>query len=377
MSGHIVDQLQLEANNLSRNELQAYLKSHNKPATGTTATLRQIYLETRHSCSSTGNSAAWMSYPPFVASPAVKITNKMKPSPAKAKAPPSGEKRLKKYRPTCSRGVQDRIARARNQRLFLVEPPTPPAAAAAGNEDGSNSLSRECTVLGSTGNVYKVTLAHLVHCTCPDHAKGNVCKHILFVMLKVVGLPATSPLVHQAALLSNELREIFAMLDQRMAQVGRNGGVMANARVREAYQDLTSPAPKCAQQDDDDENDKKLETTLTGTARQPIEHEDCPICFDPLLPDGGNQKKEQIVFCRAVCGYNFHKTCMASWKTQSSTCPNCRAEWVDDSSSTGAGVVVSSPEGYTNLGRLQGQRTTRDTSTYSEWYGRNKRRRRF
>ena len=306
-----------------------------------------------------------------------------------AKAPP-GEKRLKKYRPTCSRGVRDRIARARTQRLFLVEPPTPPTATTGvGNRGDSsrNCLRRECTVLGSTGNIYKVSIGHLMHCTCPDHLKGNVCKHILFVMLKVVGLPTTSPLVYQAALLSNELEDIFAILDQRMGRVGRGGGgdgggVMANARVREAYQDMMSPTSKCPPTElcELNDNDNEAEITLTGTTRRPIEEEDCPICFDSLSPDG-DQKKEQIVFCRAVCGYNFHKTCMTNWMTQSSTCPNCRADWLGDnnaaSTSTRDGVVMSSPEGYTNLGRLQGQRTTRDTSTYSEWYGQNKRRRRF
>lgn len=277
-------------------------------------------------------------------------------------------KRLKKYRPTCSRKVQERIARARTQRLFLVEPPTKPA----GNEI---DMIRECTVLGSTGNIYKVIIGPLVQCTCPDHQQGNICKHILFVMLKVVGLPENSPLLYQAALVSGELKNIFELLDKRMAQVGRTngGGVMANSRVRKAYQDLTSPA-KPKQEEDFKDNDEQ-EKTLTGAARQPTEGGECPICFDPLLPAGSNQRKEQIVFCKAMCGYNFHKVCMSTWKTQSSTCPNCRAEWLENDESFAARAAVSSPEGYTNLGRLQGQSTARDTSSYSEWFGKKKRRR--
>ena len=34
---------------------------------------------------------------------------------------------------------------------------------------------------GSTGNVYHVTISKLPHCTCPDNAKGNQCKHIVYV----------------------------------------------------------------------------------------------------------------------------------------------------------------------------------------------------
>ena len=38
---------------------------------------------------------------------------------------------------------------------------------------------------GSTGNVYTIVIQHLPTCDCPDYGKGNHCKHLLFVMLKV------------------------------------------------------------------------------------------------------------------------------------------------------------------------------------------------
>ncbi len=34
---------------------------------------------------------------------------------------------------------------------------------------------------GTTGNLYTVTINHLPTCTCPDHLKGNMCKHIIYV----------------------------------------------------------------------------------------------------------------------------------------------------------------------------------------------------
>ena len=46
------------------------------------------------------------------------------------------------------------------------------------------------------------------HCTCPDHAKGNVCKHILFVMLRALRLAPDDPLVWQRALLKSEARRL-------------------------------------------------------------------------------------------------------------------------------------------------------------------------
>jgi hypothetical protein len=41
------------------------------------------------------------------------------------------------------------------------------------------------TVLGSTGNVYDVDVKKFPDCSCPDCGRGNLCKHILFVMMKV------------------------------------------------------------------------------------------------------------------------------------------------------------------------------------------------
>ena len=277
------------------------------------------------------------------------------------------EKRLKRYRTSCSRKVQERIARAKTQRLFLVEAPT-----ATPTTVNDSTSSRECTVLGSTGNVYTVTIGPLVTCTCPDHSKGNVCKHILFVLLKVVGLPETSPLLYQAALVSQERQELFAMLDARMTRVGRRSSsgvvIMANAKVQQAYRDLMSPEKA---------QEPETDTTITGTPRQSTDDADCPICFDPLVSQNSNSGL--LVFCRAQCGSNFHKTCMTAWKKQcvgKPTCPNCRSDWLDDSAAAVTTSGVSSPEGYTNLGRLQGQRTERDTSTYSEWMGHYHKRRR-
>jgi len=43
----------------------------------------------------------------------------------------------------------------------------------------ANPHEQKFYVLGSVGNVYTVTISHIPSCTCPDHAKGNLCKHIV------------------------------------------------------------------------------------------------------------------------------------------------------------------------------------------------------
>lgn len=36
-------------------------------------------------------------------------------------------------------------------------------------------------IAGSTGNMYSVHIGLSPSCTCPDHQKGNQCKHIIYV----------------------------------------------------------------------------------------------------------------------------------------------------------------------------------------------------
>jgi hypothetical protein len=257
----------------------------------------------------------------------------------KAKAPV--EKRARRYRSTCPDKLQERILRAATQRLYLVR-----------RDEMDPDSATECkkcnfVVLGSTGNVYTVTLQDVPHCTCPDFAKKNdLCKHILFVFLKVVGLPVTNPLVYQRALLTNELREIFSILAQR-----RVGGtsVLANDRVRESYARL--------------EGGETLEEEDVGVKRRALDEGDCdcPICFDPM--SGG----ADTTFCRAMCGNNFHAECIRIWlrEQRDKTCPNCRQPWDDGKASQHQHPgTPTSPEGYVNLGTIQGQSSTRDTSTY-------------
>jgi hypothetical protein len=56
--------------------------------------------------------------------------------------------------------------------------------------------------------VYRVQVGRHPSCTCPDAAKGNVCKHYLYCMLRVLRLRQDDPLVWQKALLSSEAEEV-------------------------------------------------------------------------------------------------------------------------------------------------------------------------
>jgi hypothetical protein len=278
----------------------------------------------------------------------------------KAKAPV--EKRAKNYRSKCPDKLQERILRAATQRLYLVRRDEVNVDPDANNDDGECKCN--FVVLGSTGNVYTVTLQDVPHCTCPDFVrKQDLCKHVLFVYLKVVGLPVSNPLVYQKALLRTELREIFSILSQRRVG-GTVASVLANDRVRESYARLENGGTALEEGD--------LADNAGGVKRRALDEgeSDCPICFDPM--SGG----ADTTFCRAMCGNNFHAECIRIWlrEQRDKTCPNCRQPW-DDGKATASQHQQSptSPEGYVNLGTIQGQPIRRDTSTYrSSPYKRNR-----
>ena len=71
----------------------------------------------------------------------------------------------------------DRLYRALGQRMYLIDQT---------EKSTTNDLRREYTVLGSTGNVYKVEIGKIVSCNCPDQQLP--CKHIIFVMLRCMHL---------------------------------------------------------------------------------------------------------------------------------------------------------------------------------------------
>jgi hypothetical protein len=178
---------------------------------------------------------------------------------------------------------------------------------------------------GSTGNVYTVRIDRVPRCDCPDGQKNGTCKHILYVMDKV--LKAPQHLVYQAGLLTSELEEIFAK------------------------------APRG--------------DTAKIAGQKPLDADDCPICFC------GFEKGEQVVWCKAQCGSNIHTACFAQWKKTKGpdnvTCVMCRQPWQEGETEkvaevlkTGKGKVVEG--GYVNVADELGMSGERDYSSYNPWF---------
>ncbi|KAG7123256.1 Mitogen-activated protein kinase kinase kinase 1 like [Verticillium longisporum] len=246
---------------------------------------------------------------------------------------PKSEKRQRRFRSQPPHSFYTIYERALSQRFYVIKR----------EREGTAECPEESIELaGSTGNVYDIHVGQNSSCNCPHALQGNQCKHILYVMARV--LRASFQHVYQLALLSSELREIFAA-----------------APPIDSKDALDAAKDPSASVDD---------------RRKPVEG-DCPICFDGL----DASSNEKVVWCRAACGQNIHRDCFQTWaktKRQSEvTCPFCRSVWEGDEEmvKTIKGSYVNG-EGYVNVADQLGISGVRDTSSYSRyssrrrpWYG--------
>lgn len=242
-------------------------------------------------------------------------------APAQASGTAADERRYAPWRKSCSSATLERIERAQGQRMYLIkQEPTESCT------DGGPA--RRFVVLGTTGNAYTVMLDSIVSCDCPDAARGNVCKHQLFVFLRVLRLPPSSPLIYQRALLSSERAKIFATRRRPEQRA------LASASVQEAFAEATGTSSASSAKDTGKEQ--------SAADHRGSEDDDCPICFEVL-------GKEKLQVCKA-CSNALHEDCFRQWARQKRgdiTCPFCRTEWVTDAPKASGGC--SHVAGYLNF----------------------------
>ena len=243
------------------------------------------------------------------------------------------EKRGAPYRSQPTSGTMIRILRAARQRLYLVT-----------GTDNSTSENRrmDFQVLGSTGNLYSVEISKRPTCTCPDHLRrNNLCKHIIFTFVKVLGVSTANPVIWQKALLQSELKIVFDNASERLAHLGN--AVKANSRIIRA---VTGVDDDGAKDDGDNDGGVKLREITNDTT--------CPICFDNIV------ETDEVVYCRTTCGNPVHTKCMDVWiaqkrKTRAQiTCVYCRSPWEDPRNSSGSSVSggMFNNHGYENFSNL-------------------------
>ncbi|KAL3655684.1 hypothetical protein CASFOL_000080 [Castilleja foliolosa] len=188
------------------------------------------------------------------------------------------------HRFTPSQPFSDRIVRAVSHHLRLLH--------------RADSLF---FILGATGNVYTVSISAAPSCTCPDRA--TPCKHILFVLIRVLGLPLDDPSLWRRTLRPCQL--------SRLLSLPTSGEALAGVALRERFHQLffrggvgRSRRPEVAAAEGG------------GGA--------CPVCLEEM------GREDRVVGC-GTCKNVIHEECFLAWKRscrrRSATCVLCRARW--------------------------------------------------
>lgn len=149
----------------------------------------------------------------------------------------------------------------------------------------------EYLIQGSQDNTWVVHLdAMHAECTCPDHTqRGTVCKHLIFVLNRVLHKPVTG---------TQTVRELLHDVPAVLPPVS-TGECASDVlmRIWRAHPDWQEP-------------------------RYTVGAE-CPVCFDVM-----DATHEYIWWCRRQCGNTVHRECFETCaRLGNSRCPLCRAPY--------------------------------------------------
>lgn len=252
----------------------------------------------------------------------------------------SSEKRILRSRSKCPKALCDNQARALTQKFCLLANPKVPYNWRGILKHYKPTLKRSAIavdfeVAGSTGNMYNVTLDFVPTCTCPNYAKKqDICKHIFYVLYKVVGVPRSSTVAFQKAYLSSEYKFLLETLESSGFADNVNNGKEAIKKVSYKRKSVSSGRYFC-------HGCGKQIKTHEGKVRCPNRHS-CgavyhEICLG-IMPD--------------LSGLSI-KNDMMRKDTHTTNCM-CRKCY----------TCFDHEQGYINVAHVTGQSRVRDTSTY-------------
>ncbi|KAF0904826.1 hypothetical protein E2562_037601 [Oryza meyeriana var. granulata] len=218
-----------------------------------------------------------------------------------------------------TRRVASRIIRALQHQLRLL-----------------HRAGAEFFVLGATGNVYTVTLATTPACTCPDPAVP--CKHILFVLLRVLGLSLDEACVWRQSLRPCQVARLVG------TPTCGDGDVLAGPRARERFHQLWSARAAAAKAEQDRRRRREDQAGASAAASSGrLDGAACPVCLEEMSPPPQQQHQQAqgggatatapqpVLLTCGTCRNSVHTECFARWKRsrarRAATCVVCRARW--------------------------------------------------
>ena len=179
-----------------------------------------------------------------------------------------------------------RIERCYTDNIYLIESVPP---------DSEDDTERTYVIMGHSGHVYNVTISHRPKCTCPDfYLRGNRCKHIYFVLIRIMNIDNVTDKYYSADDLTDMFRNI-PPIAQNLMYKGSDVEINEGKEVEQKFE----------------------------------EGDICPICLDPL------ENGKELDFCRYSCGKTIHSKCFSMWvKSKGSICVFCRAQWYNANASS-------------------------------------------
>jgi hypothetical protein len=180
--------------------------------------------------------------------------------------------------------MDGRKVRAKVQKLYLIER-KPPA----------DKYIRGFAIMGSTGNLYDVTITYTPKCTCPDYVtRHKRCKHIYFILMRIMGIEKGKE--DEPEFTKYKLTRMFSK------NIIINNDVIANDNIQAKYNKIKNS------------DGSKIEL-------KPLD-DLCPVCLDDL------NNGDPVEYCKFSCGKPIHIDCFAMWtKVKPKNCLTCNAHW--------------------------------------------------
>ena len=187
--------------------------------------------------------------------------------------------------------ISDAISRKNRgltQTLFLIEViPT---------EDENE---KKFAVMGTTGNIYDVTISTYLECTCPDFVhRGKRCKHIYFILIKVMKFDKNSK---KLKFNEEDLQKLFINIPNITSNL------IVDRSIKDKYDKFFH---------------KHITTSEEIIVKIQAIDDICPICMEDLK-DGNS-----LDYCKYSCGKSIHELCFSMWcKKNTASCVFCRQSW--------------------------------------------------
>jgi E3 ubiquitin-protein ligase ZSWIM2 len=196
-------------------------------------------------------------------------------------------------------GWQQRINELSTIRLFLVSTVGPTVFILKADD--------------MTQATFKVFIGQRQMCSCGGgEARGELCFHILFVLIKVLRVPSDNPIAWQLSLIDSEIDSI---LSGQVGSRGNNGkknpprrSFMKKGHGEKLRQQKKHSMMKEREGETDNSNGSYDDDMTKSVLRKDLlEDNICCICQEDMTME--DFEGDALCFCESQCGINIHKRC--------------------------------------------------------------------